>query len=57
VEITGSHEFSMKRVIFVGRWEKCGFDQKIDDFLKLREVFASFLGSFDVFPKGCRAAN
>jgi hypothetical protein len=51
VEITGSHKFSMKRMVFVRWWQRCGFDQKINDLLEFRKVFASFLGSLDVFPE------
>jgi hypothetical protein len=41
----------MKWMVFVGRWKRCGFDQKINDLLEFRKVFASLLGSFDVFPE------
>jgi hypothetical protein len=51
VEITRSHKFSMKRMVFVRWWQRCGFDQKINDLLKFRKVFASLLGSLEVLPE------
>ena len=57
VEITRSHEFAMKRMVFVGRWKRCGFDQKINDLLKFRKIFGPLLGSFDVFPECGGAAD
>jgi len=57
VEITRSHKFSMKWMVFVGWWQRCGFDQKINDLLEFRKFFASLLGSLDVFPKCGGAAD
>ena len=34
VEIAGSDKLSMKRMVFVRWWQRCGFDQKINDLLK-----------------------
>jgi hypothetical protein len=57
MEITASHKLPMKRMVFVDWWQRCGFDQKINDLLEFRKVFASLLGSFDVFPECCGATD
>jgi hypothetical protein len=57
MEITGSYKLSMKRMVSVGWWYRCGFDQKINDLLKFRKVLSSLLGSFDVFPESGSATD
>jgi len=57
VEIAGSHKFSMKRMVFVRWWQRCGFDQKINDLLKFRKVLSSLLGPVNVFPESGSATD
>ena len=47
--ITAALEFATQSVVFVFGWQRLTFNQQFDDGFDLGQIFAAFLGAFDIF--------